>query len=465
MVLSLAAIESLKRTARTQRGHVTRRADALERAIATQSVSPTSFGFSECKRIFKDLEAMVAQVSTSYDKLLIEDDVGEQDTWEKKNNEVHHTLTKLRDDMQGCVSHSTTAGVTAAVRAQPQQQQGILPGQIINDTLKPSVLSLENKPIELRQWVREIKTFFMSNQLDKVSQEEQIGYCRKFLAPELEVLVSAKVDDHTTFDGDNNSILSIVQEEFNIRYPLFERRLEYFQFHMQQGQSATAFVARKLQLAQEADLPSLQVDDLNCFTVMTGLKDDGLLSKLLDLSTPTFEDIKKRIAKYESTKASKKACAESAKAAKVQLNQKFDKSAGQTRQPPQYEGMITPWFLEGKCNKCASTKHLKDRCDKENPSCSRCKKSGHLASACLGDYFKYREQKGGPRRQGNDAAGARPKQQERARQVDGDRQRETQSTPPASAQGGTWSPQLDEYTPPGPWGPQAPGPWGQQYRQ
>ena len=392
MALTPEQLESLKRTARTQKGHVTRKIEALERALVAQKNSPTTFGFSECKRIFRELEDKAVSVIASYDALLINDEVDQQNAWEAKSQDISRSVDVLRSEMQVCVSASQAAGVSAQTSRAPAQQS-LVPGQYINETLKPEVLSLDNKPIELRQWIRQLRMFFKSNQLEKVSVDEQIGYCRRFLSPELEVLVSTKMDDHTVVDGHHNSMVSLIQGQFDVKYPLFERRLEYFQLQMQQGQAPSAFVAKKIQLSYEADLASLQVDDLNCFMVMMGLKDDALLSKLLDMANPTFEEIKNRITRYESTKASKKACGEAAKVNKVgQVQPKERQSVGQ-RHLPQFEGMVTPWSLEGKCNRCASQKHRRDKCDKENATCNKCNRKGHIAPACLFEYFRQNDKK------------------------------------------------------------------------
>lgn len=48
----------------------------------------------------------------------------------------------------------------------------------INDTLKPAILSLDNSPIEWRQRVEKLKSFFSTNAIDQSQLHEQQMYVK-----------------------------------------------------------------------------------------------------------------------------------------------------------------------------------------------------------------------------------------------------------------------------------------------
>lgn len=258
-------------------------------------------------------------------------------------------------------------------------------------------ISLSHRPLDLRQWARMLQAFFEANKLDQRTALEQTIYARLYVETELDSRIELRIDDQTVAYGNQNSILSFVQAEFNIKYPLFERRLEYFRYSQQPGQSASSFLTKKVLLSYEADLPTLQVEEMNSFLLLAGLRDESLLTKLLDLKKPSFTDLRDRISRYEATKASQQACQEAHRAHAAQGSSQQNFSAPQTQQQPQQKRMVTPWSLNGLCRKCGSKKHATDQCGRENLVCKKCNKPGHTVVVCLQDYFKTRDGKAPPR--------------------------------------------------------------------
>ena len=125
------------------------------------------------------------------------------------------------------------------------------------------------------------------------------------------------------------------------------------------------------------------------FRVLTGINDDQLLGKLLELTNPSMADIRKKIAEFETSKASKK----SVSAPKVN-----DSKARQVKNSQGQEKQATPQSLKGKCTRCGSGAHRKEQCRHAESKCNKCGKIGHLHRVCLRAYNKKRSRRREPAR-------------------------------------------------------------------
>ena len=103
-------------------------------------------------------------------------------------------------------------------------------------------------------------------------------------------------------------MISYIEDEFALCYPLFSRRLDFFRYKRSKGQTVSSFVATLMQLSTDTDLSSLTVDQTIVFRVITGVEEDQLLGKLLEMNEPDFEAVKKKIATWETAKIAKKSC-------------------------------------------------------------------------------------------------------------------------------------------------------------
>ena len=55
------------------------------------------------------------------------------------------------------------------------------------------------------------------------------------------------------------------------------------------------YVAKMLQLSGEADLSSLTTDHLLVYQVFTGINEDQLFAKLMELEDLSFQDVQRKI--------------------------------------------------------------------------------------------------------------------------------------------------------------------------
>ena len=76
--------------------------------------------------------------------------------------------------------------------------------------------------------------------------------------------------------------MELLEQEFNETYPLATRRSDYFHLTHEDGQTFSDFSTKLMRLADEADLPNLDVDHLHAFRYLQACKDKKLRDKFLN---------------------------------------------------------------------------------------------------------------------------------------------------------------------------------------
>ena len=102
-----------------------------------------------------------------------------------------------------------------------------------------------------------------------------------------------------------DSLIEFLEEVFEQRYPLFTLRLDFFRLTRSAGMQPSEYVAKMLQLSGEADISSLTTDHLLVYQTFTGINEDNLFAKLMELENPTFQDVSRKIASWEASKSAK----------------------------------------------------------------------------------------------------------------------------------------------------------------
>jgi len=267
--------------------------------------------------------------------------------------------------------HKAKAAPASSLTQQPASVQGPLT-QRVNDALKPPQLSLDTTPTELRSWISKWRAFYTTSHLDRQSLDVQQQYFLNFLDADLHLRLSAILDPAMPIFGDAGSCISHLREEFSRKYPLFTRRLEFFQFKQVTGQSFTDFKLKLQQKGLEADLSSLSVDELLTFRLISGTSDKALLTKFLRLEDPSLADIENTARAYEAANIALLGLSGPAKAAAVSKGTRPKAS-------------VTLKDMKGRCLACGDRNHKFSECTKrEKLFCEKCKKKFHSASVCLG---------------------------------------------------------------------------------
>ena len=111
--------------------------------------------------------------------------------WETKCTEVSTDLDNsltLLNTVLATMDQATKAAATAAV---VPRFQAVSPRILVVDTLKPFVLSLQNTPVEFRQWKRKLDAFFSTSHLGLANTLDQQAYVRQFLNSDLDARIAS----------------------------------------------------------------------------------------------------------------------------------------------------------------------------------------------------------------------------------------------------------------------------------
>ena len=376
-------IKSLQATAAAHRGHVTRALKELDRVSDSVDALPTDRSVKSMIATLERFESQSQKAEEAYIKLLVLDgDKDKQATYKSRLDEicdqramvVTRTNT-LADRAEAHIVATSTAAATASRAAAPAVG-GARPK--VCEALRPSKLSLDNTPTELRNWKARYQAYHGTSNLDAYDRTEQ----HMFLFAVLDSDMENRIREHDQYDprievfGDADSVMSLIEEVFMQRYPLFNRRLEFFRVAQRAGQEFSAFALELKQKGDEADLHRLDIDSLHVFRYITGVTDQRLRDKFFRMVNPQLEDLKRTVRAYEAGKQAQEAMSpDKARAAFVR---------GGKQQRPK---LVIPAQFKGKCLRCGKTDHERSACPKKwaDVTCGSCSKQGHHKSVCLQD--------------------------------------------------------------------------------
>ena len=122
---------------------------------------------------------------------------------------------------------------------------------------------------------------------DGCTIEEKHAYLKICLDSQLEQRVSDRIQADTPLFGED-SCMSILQEDFCLRYLLFNRRLDFFKCQQGPSQKFSDFAAKLRAKGDEADLPALTVDEMYIFRYICSCTNTKLREKFPHIENPTL---------------------------------------------------------------------------------------------------------------------------------------------------------------------------------
>lgn len=271
--------------------------------------------------------------------------------------------TQVLDKKQSAATKAAAATPTSpAATATPKPQFKV------QSALKPDVLTPSATPAELEHWKRSFKAFYNVSHLEELPIPDQQQFVMTNVDSELSNYLAGKVDSTTEVLGDAPSLMAFLDERFALKYPLFTRRLQYYRYQQQSGQTYSDFRSKLGELRRQADIETLSADEMEVFRIICGISNKDLREKILKLDNPTLEQVEKEALVFESTQANLKACNKQQGAATAARVSGTD--------GPQAGS------LKDVCNKCGHTgpTHKKEDCPASGSLCSYCKQQGHWKS-------------------------------------------------------------------------------------
>ena len=91
-----------------------------------------------------------------------------------------------------------------------------------------------------------------------------------------------EMDKYTTIFG-AGGLMELITTSFDSIYPLASRRISYFKLKQESDQPFSIFSNKLKQIGNEADLNTIQKEELHIFRYITGCSDKKLRCKFLEL--------------------------------------------------------------------------------------------------------------------------------------------------------------------------------------
>ena len=384
--MAAAALASLRQSASAFRGHVTRATTEWERLAVVIGEHPTSRGLEELEISHKRVMARLDRAEEAY--MLVMEAPGLTPEVRTATAEELDGLSEIRaefisrfSELQGLAQAAMRAAAAAAAPAAvPAGAGGGARLKPLAD-LKPEQLSLDDSPSTLRSWKFNFNGYYRSAALDTYTVEEQHVFLMNFLKPDLanRVRENDKYRENLPVLGQVDSLMAVVDDEFLTRYPLFNRRLEYFRLKQETGEKFSDFALKLRRAGEEAQLPQMDEQQLHMFRYITGVTDTKLRDRFFRLADPTLDDLKNTVKSYEAGVCAAEAISGSRSRAAVARGRQSrgrSKSRGRISLPPE---------LAHLCGRCASKRHQSDDCDKPFKSlrCDFCERNGHVEQVCF----------------------------------------------------------------------------------
>lgn len=223
--------------------------------------------------------------------------------------------------------------------------------------MKPSLLSAATNMPEVRNWMKNFKSYYTSSNMDLLSLLEQHTIFFGRMENNLAVTIRSKVVDGSTI----NDCYKALEARFLEIRPLYLRRRDWFVATKSPVESFSEWVVRLQALGNEAEIEKMSVDDWTMFQSILGSQgEDGLHSELMKVIEPKLSSIIVAAVGHESVL---KAKASSEKICKVEVAQVI--------------------AVTNNCHRCGRPEHTKpENCFARDRMCHDCGKTGHLARMC-----------------------------------------------------------------------------------
>ena len=247
----------------------------------------------------------------------------------------------------------------------------------VQTALKPDKLSRDNTPAELISWIRKFRSFYSMSKLNQVDIADQQAFVLQNVDLELETFLRQNITDTTPIFGDGGC-MELLEERFKRTYPVFTRRLEWFKYMQQPGQSCTDYYTQLRQRGDVAEMAELDLDGQYVFKIICGVHDDKLREKFLKLHEPTLEDIVRTMEAHDITQKSISSLSKS-------------KSATTVASATADTKYIRMEDVKGRCFGCGKDRHSnRDECPAKGRICNKCNRRNHFADMCFGPGWKPR---------------------------------------------------------------------------
>ena len=191
----------------------------------------------------------------------------------------------------------------------------------IRDGLRPDKLKMDFTPSEFLRWKTKLGGYFTASNLIVTSNMEQRSYLEMCIDTEIADKLEAHKDINEnspvlTYEGrqaQETTCLSVIENNFLIKYPLTSRRHEFMQLRQSRGELTSTHNAKLKSLALKADIATMTAEELMSTMVITSCTNEELKDELLKLNNPTVEEVDNATENFERKKNDMKCTSEANK--------------------------------------------------------------------------------------------------------------------------------------------------------
>ena len=398
-----AEIERLKKKRRGFKAAFTQILNVIDKLIQASKGPDNKINKSESNRLA--LERAFEKLEQRFEKL------------ERINYRIL-SINQVPDDQAGYQEaiDANTAAYTERIEALGQLRIAMIPnanqqaagneGQHNNiktvTDLKPSYsLSFDNTPMELSTWITCFKAYFEASRLHTLPLDQQQAFLRQYLNPNVWTAIKQNINIETRIfnnplDPDEESCESIIEEAFQVHYPLIMRRHKFFTYERKGNQNFTDFVSKLEELATAANLEAMEINDYKMFRIIAGLNDPKCVDKLLSIPIQdfTFEEVKRVGVQYQTAKnysglhPSHHVNQVVGKRNPNQNRNSYNNSKSSytnsnSSSSSSVQSKLNSLRQKGKCVGCGKKAHSKGQtCPHKSATCHKCGLKGHIAPVC-----------------------------------------------------------------------------------
>ena len=256
--------------------------------------------------------------------------------------------------------------------------------------LKPEKLSFDSNLGQVRRWKQRFRAFHASSNLRALTLPDQQAYLIACIDDEIANRIHRLVTETTPLFPNPGNIpccYDVIDNLFEEKIPLLLRRVQFIAAKQQDGQDGISWREELRNMADDAAIEDMETADLLCVIYVTGIKNDELREKLLEVNDPNIAKFDRVIDSFDQAK---KQLGELKNPAAMATQQNRGRQQQKNQRPNNFrrqEGRpdTRDKGRQGKviCFRCGQEGHTNSTCNLQaTVRCGKCGKRGHIRLAC-----------------------------------------------------------------------------------
>ncbi len=268
--------------------------------------------------------------------------------------------------------------------------------------LQPRLEGNNPSPAEVTVFIDKFRAYYVASNFNKASPVEQRGYFFNCIPDNMYRAVKEKCDADTpaiSEDATAKTCATILREEVLREHPIQERRATLFNARQTAAQTFSEFITGLEQLAEEAEVNTMLADDVMCMLYITGVNDDKLREKFLEVDQPTKKKLQLVAVRYYASRISFNAVKDTRQTAPQASS--FNVGNNSNNRPTAQGGAkpkttaktpdpvraavregVQRLIKQGFCPKCGEKAPKDHKCPAADHVCNECSKKGHIERVC-----------------------------------------------------------------------------------